>query len=491
MLINTTSIISKLRSIVGDDKLIIDEANKISYETDWRKRFYAKCLAVIFPINSEMIIKIIELANYYNLKIIIQGGNTSLCGAAIPDKNLSYTQQIIINLSKMNKIIELDLENLAISVEAGCTLQQINDYLNSYNLTFPLAIASKNQCQIGGNIATNAGGVNVIKYGNTRNLVLGLEVILANGQIINQLNVLKKNNINFDLKQLFIGSEGTLGVITKATLSLYHKAKTYYTVLLGVENITVAINLFNKLRSYYTLNAFEIIDNNTQNLYDNIFYENKLPIRDAWLILFEIEIFLDNTNSGSSNYDAIYNETILKIFQNLEINLDKVIIAETNKKRDYLWNIRENIPLAEHTTGIAIKHDIALPINYIAEFIKINTNNIQKTLETFFAKNNINLKYSMIIFGHLGDGNLHYNVQFSLKNKIDIPNFEKLEIQINKIVYDDIATYNGTFSAEHGVGQLKKAQYRQYHDTNSYNLAKLLKNTLDPNKIFNSAVLFD
>jgi FAD/FMN-containing dehydrogenase len=483
-IITMQNFIIKITNIVGTSSIITDEQHKKSYETDWRKRFYGSAIAVVFPKSTHEIVLIVKLCNQSNISITPQGGNTSLCGGATPLQN-NDIPQIIINLSKMNQIIDFDINNNSITIEAGCTLTQISNYALDHGLYFPLSIASEDSCQIGGNIATNAGGVHVIKYGSMRNLVLGLEVILPDGNIINQLHQLRKNNTNFDLKQLFIGSEGTLGIITKATLALYPKPLAFYTGLIGVTSISHALILLNQLKSHFNPCAFEIINKNTQDVYNDVFQDNLIPIHSEWLILFEIELFNLHTTS-QQNHEYKYegemiNDTIVAILQNQHINLNNVIIAQSNQEREQLWHIREHIPLAEHATGFAIKHDIALPISAIDEFISTNTQHL----------NNLNelqiIKHKLIIFGHLGDGNLHYNIQFTNHDKIQLA---KLESKVNTIIYNDLIKYNGTFSAEHGIGQLKTSWYKQYSDQYAYNIAQSIKQLMDPKCLFNPNKIF-
>lgn len=495
------SILYQLQQIVSPGNLITDSAKKIAFETEWRGNRFGSAIGVIFPTTVSQIQQIINLCQTHKIGLIPQGGNTSTCAGAVP-LNLPV-QQLIINLSKLNKILELNLQNNSICVEAGCTLQQVNAAAIEAELYFPLSIGSSGSCQIGGNIATNAGGIHVIKYGMMRNLVLGLEAVLPDGSIVNQLHSLRKNNINFDLKQLFIGSEGTLGIVTKATLKLFPQVQNYFTALLGISSITNAINLLNQLSKHYNVCAFEVINNVTQQIYNTYFANNAFAINDTWLILFELEI--DN------NFDLA---ELTKLIQSLEINLNKLILASNEKERNQLWSQREHIPLAEKMSGVAIKHDISLPINNIEKFIHAN-------------EKSIHAKYpdaQIIIFGHLGDGNLHYNIQpygkhsnqslnnyppdnntsvsdTPLQTNINInshlnadknnkTNESDLGQDINLTVYDDVYAYGGSFSAEHGIGYLKKSWMYQYYDNVSYNLAQNIKNLIDPHNILNPGKVF-
>ncbi|MEN9390946.1 MAG: hypothetical protein RL017_243, partial [Pseudomonadota bacterium] len=242
--------IPQLIAIVGTNNIIVDNEARKPFEKEWRGKFCAASLAVVFPQTLEQIQHLIKLCSNFKIHIVPQGGNTSLCAAAIPEIS-NQNQEIILNLSKLNKIIKLDKLNHTIEVEAGCTLQQIQSFANANNLYFPLSIGSEGSCQIGGNIATNAGGIHVVKYGMMRQLVLGLEVVLADGSVLQQQQELYKNNSYLDLKHLFIGSEGTLGIITKAVLKLYPQPNNYICGLIACNSINKAIEVFNLLTQQY------------------------------------------------------------------------------------------------------------------------------------------------------------------------------------------------------------------------------------------------
>jgi FAD/FMN-containing dehydrogenase len=461
------NVLTKLVLIVGNDHVISNEEAKLSYEIDWRGNFSGRSLIVVKPQTTHQIQQIIKVCQELSIAIIPQGGNTSLCGGGVPVNDYDKPQ-IILNLSLLNKILEVDTANNSITMEAGCTLANVITAADQQERYFPLSIASENNCQIGGNIATNAGGIHVIKYGMMRDLVLGLEAILPNGEIVNQLTTLRKNNTNFDLKQLFIGSEGTLGIITKAILKLYPKPEKYITGLIGIADIEQAVAILSQLQSKFSVCAFEIIHSSAQNIYNTYFPDSQFPISAKWLILFEFE-------TASTEAEEFELETLFNIFSRLNINLNEAIIADTSNKRDNLWHIRENIPLAEKMHGYAVKHDISLPISQLESFIQSNSANI--------------LKYhphaQIIMFGHLGDGNLHYNVQ--LDNQL---NTKTNEAKINEIVYNDVIKHGGSISAEHGIGQLKLELYRMTSDPQSYLLAKQIKQLIDPNNILNPGKIF-
>ncbi|HLX53206.1 MAG TPA: FAD-binding oxidoreductase [Aquella sp.] len=454
-------LLAKLLAIVGEDYIITDPKQQQTYLTDWRGRYVGQAVAIVKPQTKDQIVELVKLCQIDNINIIPQGGNTSLSGGATP-LNQSSPPQIIFNFSCMNKILEIDAENNSITVEAGCTLAQIIAAADAHNRYFPLKIASLDSCQIGGNIATNAGGIHVIKYGMMRDMVLGLEVVLADGRILNGLNSLRKNNSYLDLKQLFIGSEGTLGIITQAVLKLYPKPTDYVTGLIGVKTISQAINLLNQLSVYFSVCTFEIVGKNMQDIYNANFSINKLPLSDDWVILFELE---------TNNVDGT-----LDLLSKYDLDTKQLIISDNLASRRSLWQMRENLPEAEKMHGVAIKHDISLPISKIEQFIKLNEKNIRKRYP----------EAQIIIFGHLGDGNLHYNVQLSTQE-----NTIASEKNINQIVYADVLKLGGSISAEHGIGQLKPFWYKQSTDPVSYDLARHIKKLLDPKNLFNSNKIFN
>jgi len=449
-----------LRQIIADNQIICEPDKKHSYEVDWRKQFHATSVAVVFPTITTQIQDIIQLCLTHGVKITPQGGNTSKCGGAVPNDNSQ--PHIILNLAKMNNILDFNAANKSICVEAGCTLAQIQDFVKKHNLYFPLQLTSAESCQIGGNIATNAGGINVLKYGMMRDMVLGLEVVLPNGSIVNQLKCLRKDNTYIDLKQLFIGSEGTLGIISKATLKLYHRPQHTITCLFTANSIKDCINIMSTIENNnQNLTAFEIINQTAQDIYNK--YYDAISIRANWLILAEMVFY--NEQQLNESYVLIDQLT----------NSQKPIIATNSKERQQLWLIRKNIPHAEKLFGKALKYDISLPLDKIDSFISDN----YAAIKSYLTNENI------IIFGHLGDGNLHYNIPMS--HIKDNTNIELL----TQIVYTTVNKFGGSISAEHGIGQLKNKWFKMFSDSSSYELATSIKSFIDPTNLLNPGKIFN
>lgn len=449
--------IQELYKIIPASNVITDSSLMSNYTSDWRKRYHGQALAVVFPSTTQEVATIIKLSKQYSIKIIVQGGNTSTCGAAVPSTNNS----IIINLKNMNKIVSIDKANYSMVVEAGCILSNVQDIAIKNNLYFPLSLASEGSCQIGGNLATNAGGIHVVKYGTMRDLVLGLEVVLPSGEIINQLTQLRKNNTLIDVKQLFIGNEGNLGIITKVTLKLFAKPYDYCTIMFGVDDIREVTNIFSQIREKYnTLCAFEVIKSDARNIYNQYFGDKPINITNEWIIICELEITPD------FNLDN-FAELLLKN----QVDLESCIISSNEKERKSIWQIRESIPLAEKQHGFAVKHDISIPISMWESFLSNNMPKLKQLVpHSYFS-----------IFGHFGDGNLHYN--FGIKNA-SAKDIEQIEQAVNNLVYTDVLALGGSIAAEHGIGQLKRELFAINCDKVSYNLMLQIKQLIDPDNLF-------
>ena len=461
-------ILNQLYQICGQENVIDNPQLTNPYVTDWRKRYHGSAIAVVFPHTQLQIQELVRFCLAQQIAIIPQGGNTSTCGAATPLSDY-IKPQLIINLQHMNKILSLDRDNYSLTVEAGCTLQQVQEYASAQGLYFPLSLASQGSCQIGGNLATNAGGVQVLKYGMIRDLTLGLRAVLANGEVLDGLTALRKNNTYLDTKQLLIGSEGTLGIITHAVLKLFPIPPAYCTLMFPVSGIAQALQLLQQLKTYYTNNvsAFEIIKRDSWQIYQN-YFDFKHEICDApWSVICEIEI----------NNDFVL-ENLLTLLEQNEIDLSQSIVASSENERQFLWQIREQIPLAEKQYGYATKHDISLPLSQIEDFVTINIAKLKKLEpQGYFS-----------IFGHLGDGNLHYNFGLAGASNSQITALEQL---VNPIVYQDVIARGGSISAEHGIGQSKKHWLQQFCDPTSYQIMQQIKQQLDPDNLFNPGKIFN
>ncbi len=484
---NNTSLDIKLKSLNLKYNPIFKKNDHTKYVQDWRGQYKGDAVAIFKPVNTMEVSNILKLANENKIGVVPQGGNTSLCGAATPDKSGT---SIIVSFEKMNKIRKFNKASQTITVESGVVLSQIHDVVEKENLFFPLSLGAQGSCMIGGNLSTNAGGVNVLKYGNTRELCLGLEVVLPNGQIMNLISELKKDNTGYDLKNLFIGAEGTLGIITAATLKLFQLPKMITTLFVEANEITKAVKLLNIFKSHFPdrIESFELMPKSfwevAKNNIDNIVMPlQKIPEMG---VLIDVSSFSDNEITPN-NYGEV---RIIKSIENVleqcfEINLisDATICINESQKRA-LWSIREAAAESEkkelENSNLikCLKHDISLPVESINNFHKDAQNMITNFLP--------NLK--TIYFGHLGDGNLHYNI-FGNGSMPD--GFNGKSLELTKELYEIVHNYNGSFSAEHGIGQLKKDSLKMHKDEVAYSVMKMIKNQLDPKGIMNPGkVLF-
>ena len=458
--------LQKLKNTLGPKGWIEDKEIIEPYLLEERGLFRGESSLLLKPQNTEEVSKILKLCNKYNIKIVPQGGRTGLCGGTIPSEN---GQEIMLSLERMNKIKDLNEANFTITVEAGCILNNIQNIADEKNFLFPLSLASEGSCTIGGNLSTNAGGINVLRYGMARDLVLGIEVVLANGEIWSNLTSLRKDNRGYDLKQLFIGSEGTLGIITSAVLKLFPAPRNIETALFAIPNTDAAIELLGLARnaSADLLNAYELVSRIGMEMVIKHIPGAKEPIKDKyeWYVLIEF-------SSSSKNNLRQQMEDLFELALNKKIVLDGVI-AESTQQRKELWVLRDGLNEAQKPEGGSIKHDISVPINNVSKFI----DSASKCVKKFIPSSRV------VAFGHIGDGNIHFNISQPLKQ--DKNEFLNKWNDVNKLVFDIVESLNGSFSAEHGIGKLKRKELQTYNPKIEIDLMKSIKSTFDPNNILN------
>ncbi len=455
-----------LKILLGSKGWIEDPNIIEPYLIEERGLYKGKSELLLKPSNTYEVSNILKLCNEHNIKIVPQGGRTGLCGGTIPSDN---GLEVMLSLERMNKIDEFNEENFTITVEAGCVLGNIQDKVEEKKLLFPLSLASEGSCTIGGNLSTNAGGINVLRYGMARDLVLGIEVVLADGQIWDNLTGLRKDNRGYDLKQLFIGSEGTLGIITKAVLKLFPFPSNIETALFAVPNTQAAVELLGLARSVSTdlLNAYELVSRLGMEMVLKNIPNTKDPIKDKykWYVLLEF-------SSSSKNSMRAQMETLFEIALNKNIVCDGVI-AESSQQRKELWVLRDGLNEAQKPEGGSIKHDVSIPINNVSKFIDNATIQIEK----FIPDSRV------VAFGHIGDGNIHFNISQPIKSNKE--EFLKKWESVNKIVFDIVHGLNGSFSAEHGIGKLKREELKFYNPKIEVSLMRSIKDTFDPKNILN------
>jgi len=437
------------------------------YLTDWRRRFTGHARAVLRPGSTEDVAVLVQLCVAHRVPIVPQGGNTGLVLGSVPDQSGTA---VVMSLSRMNHIRAVDSVNNTLTAEAGCTLHQVQQAADAQDRLFPLSLASEGSCSIGGNLATNAGGTAVLRYGNTRELTLGLEVVTAQGEVWHGLRSLRKDNTGYDLRDLFIGSEGTLGIITAAVLKLFAQPAARTTALFALESVSDALTLFALARERCdsNLTGFELMSDFCLQLVERHVPSALLPFtqRSPQYVLMEL------STAESEAYAIAQLESVAEQAIDQGIARD-VVVATSMAQSKALWHLREHISDAQAAEGKNIKHDIALPISAIHSFISDTDAELQRVFPGC----------RMVTFGHLGDGNLHYNVSAPLGQNDD--EFLASQLEINLIVHDRVHRYGGSISAEHGLGALKREEILRYKSGTEMAMMAAIKRALDPLNLMN------
>jgi FAD/FMN-containing dehydrogenase len=463
------SLLNALQSLLGPDHVLTGEDAE-PYLHDWRRRYRGAAVAVIRPGSAEQVAEAVRLCAEHGAPVVPQGGNTGLCGGATPDLS---GQAVLLSTARLNKIRAIDTDNDTITVEAGCILQTVQQAAADAGRLFPLSLAAEGSCTIGGNLATNAGGTQVLRYGNTRDLALGLEVVTPQGELWNGLRGLRKDNTGYDLRDLYIGSEGTLGIITAATLKLYPRPVASCTALLALESVEGAVELLSRARAGFgaSLTGFELMAGDCLQTVVQLFPQQRLPFegdsaKSPWFALLEL------SDSESEEHARERFESVLGEAIEAGLVTDAAIAANVAQSRA-LWHLRESIPLAEAEQGKGVKHDVSIPISRIAHFVSTTNAMLQARFPN--VRN--------VVFGHLGDGNLHYNVARAPgQTEADLL---ALQQDIYDIVHRSVMDHDGSISAEHGIGQLKRDELPHYKSALELDLMKRIKRALDPAGLMN------
>ncbi len=468
------TLLSSLRRIVGTNHVLTD-GDLSAWQQDWRKRASGKALAVLRPASTDEVARVVKCCADYRathpdsgLSIVPQGGNTGLVVGSTPDVS---GRQIVLSLQRLNALRCLDADNLTITVEAGCILQNVQQRAEQAGLLFPLSLAAEGTCTLGGNLGCNAGGTQVLRYGNTRELCLGLEVVNAQGEIWQGLSGLRKDNTGYDLRDLFIGSEGTLGIITAATLKLYPRPAARLTAWAAVPSLEQAVALLGLAQRQLgaELTGFEVMGQFALGLVAKHFRQLRVPL----YLESPFCVLLENSDHESEAHARSRFERLLE--SALEQGcVDDAVVAENLSQANQLWHIRESIPLAQPLEGLNIKHDISVPVSSIAAFVRRTDALLQQAIPGV----------RLVNFGHLGDGNLHYNVQ--APEGMDAALFLRdHEEQVNTLVFDSVTRFKGSISAEHGIGSLKVEHLEKYKSPVALNLMRAIKRALDPQNLMN------
>ena len=465
-MIETRAFIEQLSAIAGAENLLTDGA-ATPYCEDWRGRYSGKALAVVLPGDTQQVSEIVKLCAANGVAMVPQGGNTSLCGASVP--LASDSQQLVINLSRMNRVRNVDATNYTMTVEAGCKLAKLYETAEEADRLFPLGLtAIAPYCEIGGNLSTNAGGVNVLRYGSARELVLGLEVVLPDGNVWNGLRSLRKDNTGYDLKQLFIGAEGTLGIITAAVLKLLPRPQSSATACIAVRDPSAAVALLAHLRARCgdTISAFELISRSCLDLVFKNIPDTYEPFAEQhdWIVITQLSDVVPEP------LDAALTDAL----QEFDDSVLEYTVTTDEAEAEAWWKLRKSISDAQKIEGVSVKHDISVPLSSIGNFIAQAGEALGKAFPGI----------RIVAFGHMGDGNIHYNASMpdAAQNAIFIAESEH---EVNRIVYDIVARLNGSIGAEHGVGQLKRDEISRYKSALELELMRSIKRTMDPQGLMN------
>ncbi len=457
----SNALLVELRALLGEQQ-VLTEGDLSAWQIDWRKRWVGKALAVVRPGSTAEVAAVVQACARHGTALVPQGGNTGLVGGGVPDAS---GRQLLLSLARLNRVRAIDRANLTMTVEAGCVLQAVQQAADSAGLLFPLSLAAEGSCTIGGNLATNAGGTQVLRFGNARDLCLGLEVVTAAGEVWDGLSGLRKDNTGYDLRDLFIGSEGTLGIITAATLKLYPQPAASVTALTSCASLADCVTLLGLAQQALGagLTGFEVMNTVSLALVRQHFAQLAQPLAPApWTVLLEYAASDDEAATRARF------ESLLEAAMAGGTILDAAL-AESLAQSAALWHLRESIPLAQGLEGLNVKHDISLPVSAIADFCA----RTDAALAAAFPG------VRLVNFGHLGDGNLHYNVQCP-PGAAAADFLAHHEAAVNRIVYDAVQAAGGSISAEHGIGALKRHELALRKSPVAMGLMRAIKQALDP-----------
>jgi FAD/FMN-containing dehydrogenase len=461
------SISDQLSERLGADSVLTAAAQIAPYLTDYRALYHGRAVAVVLPRSVAEVAEILRFCNEQRIGVVPQGGNTGYCGGATPDES---GRQLVLALARLNHIRSLDRSGYTLVAEAGCPLQSLQRAAEEAERFFPLSLGSEGTCQLGGNLSTNAGGVHVLRYGMMRDLVLGLEVVLADGRVLSSLSPLRKDNTGYDVKSLFLGAEGTLGIITAASLKLYPKVRNVAAAFVAVPDVSAALALLSELReaSADLVSSFELIPDIGLELAVRHIrgVVDPLGAHHPWYVLCEL------TSSRSEEPLAEILQSALASALEQGRVLDAVV-AQSERQRAEFWRLRENIPEAQRREGASLKHDVSVPVGRLPEFVARGAEWVRTHVPDG----------RLVAYGHLGDGNLHFNV--SQVPGADATAFGARAASVMRAIHDLVHEFEGSFSAEHGIGRLKVAELERYGSPVELELMRSLKRVFDPNGILN------
>jgi FAD/FMN-containing dehydrogenase len=456
-----------LREILGADGLLTAAADCAPFLTDHRRLYQGAALAVALPRSVAQVSQLLSLCHAQRVGVVPHGGNTGYCGGATADES---GRQLVLSLRRLNRIRSLEAANYSLVAEAGCVLAQVQRAADEADRCFPLSLGSEGSCQIGGNLSTNAGGVSVLRYGMMRDLVLGLEVVLADGRVLPGLSALRKDNTGYDVRSLFLGAEGTLGVITAASLRLFPKIRARATALAAVPEVRAAVELLARLReaSSDRVSSFELIPRIGIELTTRHIAGVSEPLERPypWYVLCEL-----GASRAAEALDAVLEETLgSALTEGLVLD---AAVARSERQRAALWKLRESIPEAQRLEGAGLKHDVSVPVGALAEFVTRASQWVSANVPDGL----------LVAYGHVGDGNLHFNV--SAAPGAQRERFLAREQPVRRAIHDLVSEFGGSFSAEHGIGRLKVGELERYTSPVELALMRAVKRAFDPHGIMN------
>ncbi len=451
----TPHVLEQLAAVLGPKGMLSSDADKAPYLKEWRDRWQGETQAVLRPASADEVSQVMKIADAHEIAIVPQSGNTGLVGGQIARAG---HDELVLSLDRMAKIISVDAEDMSITAEAGATLKSVQDAAANVDRFFPLSLASEGTCRIGGNLASNAGGLNVLAYGNARDLCLGLEVVLADGRVWNGLKTLRKDNTGYDLRNMFIGSEGTLGIITAASLKLYPQVKRHDTCFAAIPSIEAGLQLLSAAQaaSGNRVVAFELLPEiGLQFAEKHMQARRPVTTPSEWFVLFEL---------ADAAPDTMYGFLERAFAKHL---VTDAVVAQSSAQRDQFWHVRESLSESQRFEGGSIKHDVAVPVSKLPQFISEATD-----AATHFMPN-----IRICCFGHMGDGNMHFNISQPLG--MDKAEYLALWEAMNDVVHDIVMKFGGSISAEHGIGILKREAMKRIKSPVELELMRGMKRMLD------------